>query len=161
MSWEMMMEKKLSEFGKYSGIISYGLLLVLLSQYVISLSSDTVVVSMETIFGLMCLLIISLIGILVAQVLNTKFPVLGWVSITSLVMCLEFWPWSEFFINSINAVNFLSLTTPILAFAGFSIADQLVDLGKISYKIVVVGVFVFIGTFLFSAIIAQALLVLQ
>lgn len=152
------MKNKLNEFAKYSLIISYGLLLVLLSQYIISLGSDDVVITLKTISGLICLLIISLVGIGVSQIVNSKFPVLGWVSISSLVMCLTFWPWSEFFITSINAVNFMSLTTPILAFAGFSVADQLMDLGKISSKIIVVGIFVFIGTFLFSAIIAQILL---
>lgn len=58
-------------------------------------------------------------------------------------------------INYINAVDFLSITTPILAFAGISVANRLEKIKSISWKIAIVGVFVFIGTYLGSALISQ------
>ena len=79
------------------------------------------------------------------------FPILGWVSLTSLFFCLL----SDFFVQAIAGVDFLSITTPILAFAGLSVADSLMDLRKTSWRVAIVAVFVFIGTYLGSAIIAQ------
>lgn len=152
------MNQKINEYFKYALLISYGLILVLVSQFVISQDTPEVTITLSTIYGAICLLLISLIGIAVSQLVRTRFPILGWVSISSLIICLPLWPWSDFFINSIASINFLSLTTPVLAFAGISVADKLLDLGKNSWKIIIVAVFVFIGTYLFSATIAQVLL---
>lgn len=79
------------------------------------------------------------------------FPVLGWVALVSLFSCLV---WNGF-IEAVSAVDFLSLTTPILAFAGVSVADRLIDLSKTSWKIAVTAIFVFIGTYVGSALLAQ------
>lgn len=82
---------------------------------------------------------------------NTKvFRVLGWVSISSLIFCLCFllhWGYT--------CGGFLGITTTVLTFAGFSIGDRLGDLKRISWKIVIVGSCVFIGTYLGSALIAH------
>lgn len=64
-------------------------------------------------------------------------------------------------IKWINGVNFLAITTPILTFAGISVADRLTDISKMSWKIVIVGIFVFLGTYLGSGILAQAALYLS
>lgn len=76
---------------------------------------------------------------------------MGWVSIVSFLCCLA----SNFFVKAINGVDFLSITTPILAFAGVSVANSLKDLTKSSWKIGIVAIFVFIGTYLGSALISQ------
>jgi len=79
------------------------------------------------------------------------FGVLGWVSMVSLVACIIF----PQVIEAVNSIDFLSITTPILTYAGISVADRLKDLRKVSWKIVIVGIFVFLGTYLGSAILAQ------
>jgi len=79
------------------------------------------------------------------------FPILGWVSMVSLAVCIV----SPQVIEAINSVDFLSITTPILTYAGMSVADRLGDLRKVSWKIAIVGIFVFLGTYLGSAILAQ------
>lgn len=71
-----------------------------------------------------------------------------WVSI---VFCLL----SPIVVESILAVNFLAITTPILAFAGISVADQLIDLTKTSWKIMIVAMFVFAGAYVCTTIVAQ------
>lgn len=58
-------------------------------------------------------------------------------------------------IDFINAIDFLSLTTPVLAFAGISVANKLDTLKSLSWKIVIAGCFVFIGTYLGSALVAD------
>lgn len=53
------------------------------------------------------------------------------------------------------------INTNILAFAGISVANSLADLSKVSWKIGIVAIFVFIGTYLGSSIIAQTGLMLS
>ena len=113
---------------------------------------------MMTIIGLVVLWGFSMIGIFISDLAQKApfqwirdFPILGWVSVTSLVMCMI----SDFFVEAIAAVDFLSITTPILTFAGISVVDRLVDLRKTSWKVAIVAVFVFAGTYLGSALLAQ------
>ncbi|MDN5820278.1 MAG: hypothetical protein L0H39_02195, partial [Brachybacterium sp.] len=111
-----------------------------------------------TLGGLATLWLFSLLGLIIGDLMTLSrlpvvrdFPVLGWVSLVSLVGCLA---WSGF-VGAIGAVDFLSLTTPILAFAGISVADRLVDLSKTSWKVAITAIFVFIGTYVGSALLAQ------
>ena len=115
-------------------------------------------ITVYTFLGLLCLGAFAVIGLLIQKSLeNCKikfirdFPILGWVSITSLVFCML----SSSVIKAINAVDFLSITTPILTYAGISVANRLGDLKKLSWKIAITGIFVFIGTYLGSALLAQ------
>ena len=45
--------------------------------------------------------------------------------------------------------------TPVLAFAGVSVSDSLGDLTKTSWKILIVAVFVFLGSYLGRVLLAQ------
>ncbi|MCM3653747.1 hypothetical protein [Metabacillus litoralis] len=119
---------------------------------------DSLPVTSMIIIGLLVLWLFSMIGILIADLAKRSgvkvlqdFPVLGWVAITSLVACLI----SDFFVTAISAVDFLSITTPILTYAGISVADRLVDLRKTSWKVASVAVFVFMGTYVGSALLSQ------
>ena len=58
-------------------------------------------------------------------------------------------------VKAINGVDFLSITTPILTYAGISVANKLGVLRSLSWKIAITGIFVFIGTYLGSATLAQ------
>ena len=55
-------------------------------------------------------------------------------------------------------VSFLGLCTPILAYAGLSVGKDMDAFKRLSWRIVIVGLFVFVGTFLGSAVIAEAVL---
>src|SRR5699024_12247592 len=99
-----------------------------------------------------------LLGLVIGELMTRSrlpvvrdFPVLGWVSLGSRAGCLG---WSGF-VDAIGAVDFLSLTTPPHAFAGVSVADRLVDLSKTSWKIAITAIFVFIGTYVGSALLAH------
>ena len=64
-------------------------------------------------------------------------------------------PFSELMIKSINSVDVLSITTPILTYAGISVVNRMSELKQTSWKIVIVAMFVFMGTYIGSATIAQ------
>ncbi|CQR45859.1 hypothetical protein BN1058_00099 [Paraliobacillus sp. PM-2] len=153
------MEKGLNQYVKYALVLllSVGLILFTQELKVLKYPNSTPITGM-TIAGLASLWLFSMIGIGISNLLSKSkisfirnFPILGWVSITSLIMCLLF----DFFVTAIQAVDFLSITTPILTFAGISVADRLVDLRKTSWKVAIVAVFVFVGTYVGSALLAQ------
>ena len=154
------MEKKQSnEYIKISLVLLLSICLILFTQGIKLLKNPaSAPITFNTIQGLVVLWAFSMIGVFISTLVkktNIKiladFPILGWVSLTSLFFCLL----SDFFVQAIAGVDFLSITTPILAFAGLSVADSLMDLRKTSWRVAIVAIFVFIGTYLGSAIIAQ------
>lgn len=160
------MEKKQSnEYVNISLILLMSVAFILFTQAIKLIKNpESTPITLQTFQGLAVLWLFSMLGIFVSKLiqrLNIKalsdFPILGWVSLVSLVFCLA----SDFFVQAIGGVDFLSITTPILAFAGISVADSLADLRKTSWKIAIVAVFVFIGTYAGSAVIAQIGLLLS
>ena len=55
----------------------------------------------------------------------------------------------------------LGTTTPILAFAGLSVGNKIQKLKNLSWKVFIVAIAVFIGTFFGSAIVSHIILKLQ
>ncbi len=138
-------------------LLSLGLILFTQSVKLIKNPESTPITTM-TLIGLLLLGLFGIIGIAIQKALQgvsikfvRDFPILGWVSLTSLAFCMM----SSFVVDAINAVDFLSITTPILTYAGISVADRLVDLRKMSWKVAITGIFVFIGTYLGSGLLAQ------
>ncbi|WP_373893734.1 hypothetical protein [Virgibacillus sp. CBA3643] len=153
------MQKDMNKYVKYGLILLLSIGLILFTQSIkLMKDPNSTPVTMMTIYGLVSLWSFSMIGIFISDSLQQvrikfirDFPILGWVSITSLLFCLIF----DFFVEAIQAVDFLSITTPILTFAGISVANRLADLRKTSWKIAIVAVFVFSGTYIGSTLIAQ------
>ena len=72
-----------------------------------------------------------------------------------------FWkfPFNAYVLEETAKLGVLQLLTPVLAYAGFAISQMEVDLFKKSgFKIAIVAVLTFTGTFIGSAMIAQAML---
>lgn len=149
----------MNKYVKFGLILLLSIGLILFTQQIKLIKNpESTPISIMTIYGLITLWAFSFIGILISDLVKKvparfvqDFPVLGWVAITSLIFCSA----SDWFIQAISAVDFLSITTPILTFAGISVADQLVDLRKTSWKVAIVAVFVFMGTYIGSALLAQ------
>ncbi|BAC14743.1 hypothetical protein [Oceanobacillus iheyensis HTE831] len=147
-----------NKYIKYGLIILLSVGLIMFTQEIKHVKDpNSMPVTGMTVLGLGVLWLFSMIGIFISDLVNKtsisilrEFPVLGWVSIVSLLMCLL----SDFFIQAIQAVDFLSITTPILTFAGISVANRLVDLKNTSWRVAIVAVFVFTGTYIGSALIA-------
>lgn len=154
-----MANNQLRQYIKYGLILLLSVGLILFTQGVKLIKNpESTPITNMTFLGLFFLWSFSMIGIAVSHLTKKlpfkiirDFPILGWVSVSSLILCLI----SDVFINAIQAVDFLSITTPILTYAGISVANRLVDLRKTSWKVAIVAVFVFMGTYLGSAILGQ------
>jgi hypothetical protein len=149
----------LNKYIKAGLVVLMSVALILFTQEIkLMKNPESTPVTLMTIWGLLVLWLFSIVGIIISDLAKKlpinfikNFPVLGWVSITSLIACLL----SDTFVNAIRAVDFLSITTPILTFAGISVVDRLVDLRKTSWKVAIVAVLVFIGTYVGSALLSQ------
>lgn len=154
-----MISKDKNYFLKNFLILILSLSLILFTQWVkIFKNPESMPITANTFLGLLFLGTFAFMGILTQALLQktkikflSDFPILGWVIIISLFCCLL----SNKIVEAINAVDFLSLTTPVLTYAGISVANRLTELRKMSWKIAIVGVFVFLGTYLGSGLIAE------
>ena len=129
--------------------------LILFCQY----SGNKPIIFPDTFIGLGIIILTSLAGLrLRALFSKCNFPALAWVSTISLIICLPMFPLSNYAVKYISSVDFLSMTTPVLAFAGISISNKIPELRKLSWKMFIVAFFVFGGRLLLSAIISQTVL---
>lgn len=112
--------------------------------------------------GMILILMIAMISVIIKDFMpRSQFPAFAWATLIALVLTMPFMPTAKFVLGYTNQVNFLGTTTPILAFAGISVGMKILQLKKLSWRLVIVACFVFIGTFFGSAIIAQIVLKLQ
>ena len=119
--------------------------LVLLITAVLSLVANALssnIPFLDAVPGMVILIVISLAGIVAARVLPGGIPAVAY-------------PGSEIVNMYMTKVGFLSLCTPILAYAGISIGKDMDAFKKTGWRIVVLACVIFVGTYLGSAIIAE------
>jgi len=112
--------------------------------------------------GMIIVILISFLALTIKDSFpDLKFPAFAWASLTALILSMPFMPTADLFLKYTNEVNFLGTTTPILAFAGISVGNKIEKLKKLSWKVFIVAVAVFIGTYFGSAIVAHIVLKMQ
>lgn len=112
----------------------------------------------EAIPGALILVLISLAGIALSEIIPLKIPSVAYIVTLSTILTVPGVPGAELISYYVSKVNFLALTTPILAYAGIYTGKNLDTLKKTGWRIGVVSIFVMLGTYLFSALIAQIIL---
>lgn len=113
---------------------------------------------LQSIPGLLILAVIALVGMLCAKYLPGHIPAAAWVVTLGCIVTIPGVPGSDFINAYVKNVGFVALCTPILAYAGVSIGKDLDAFAKTGWRIVVLAIVVFVGTYIGSAIIAQAIL---
>lgn len=115
----------------------------------------------EAAIGYLFILVVTLGGMGLSHVMPFKLPMVFWVSVLALAATSPVSPVAATVIHYTGKVEFLALTTPILAYAGLSIGKDLAMFRKMSWRIIVVAVAVYTGTFVCSTAIAQVMLHLE
>ena len=105
--------------------------------------------------GIAILLLISLASVGISKIVPLKLPVLASCSLLGLFLACPLSPIRDFVIESAGKINFTAPLTMVGAYAGISISDQLKEFAKQGWKMLIIAALVMIGTFTFSAIIAQ------
>lgn len=112
---------------------------------------------LDAALGMIVLALVAVVGILIARATPfLNLPSVAWVSLVGIVASLPMLPWGEAVVDVVGTIDFLALSVPCLAFAGLAISHREIVIAKVSgWKLLVVGIFVLIGTFLASAVIAH------
>ena len=88
-------------------------------------------------------------------VTGRRLPAVVWVSAIGMALTYPGGPVAVDVAALTGKINFLALATPILAFAGLSIAKDVPTFRRLGWRIVVVSLMANAGTFLGAALIAQ------
>ena len=86
---------------------------------------------------------------------GSRIPAVCWVSLFGMIATYPGVPYAAEIAALTGKINFLALTTPMLAFAGLSIAKDIPAFRRLGWPIVVTSLMANAGTFLGATIIAQ------
>nr|WP_299244219.1 DUF3100 domain-containing protein [uncultured Halomonas sp.] len=113
----------------------------------------------EALPGMLILYVMTMIGLVVTRYAPFYLPGVAWVSLVSILMTLPWMPGNAWLVDQLGAVNFLAIVTPVLAYAGLALSSrELVMFRQAGWKLVIIALLVFTGTFVASAMIADLLL---
>ena len=108
--------------------------------------------------GMGILFLLCVAGVATNMFLIRKIPSVLFVITYGVIISLPSFPFSAVTNAYVAKVNFLALTTPILAYAGVAIGKDLDAFKKSGWRIVIVSLVVMFSTYIGSAAIAQAVL---
>lgn len=110
---------------------------------------------LEALPGMAFMVLAAAAGDWVCSATGRRVPAVCWVSIVAMFMTSPLCPWTSD-IAAFSAKNdFLSITTPLLTFAGLSIAKDVPAFRRLGWRIVVVSFVANAGTFLGASLVAQ------
>ena len=113
----------------------------------------------EGVAGMAVLGLIAMAGLLLARFVPFHLPDIAWTSLVGILLTLPWTPGSAWVVAQVKAVNFLTLTTPVLGFAGLALTRMEINIAKqVGWKLAVVACMVFFGTYAGSVLVAQLVL---
>lgn len=104
---------------------------------------------------------VTIAGIVAAKVLPGNLPMVFWVSILAIGVATPVSPFAGFISTYTNKVDFLAICTVVLSYAGLTIGKDLAMFKQMSWRIIVVALAIYTGTFVFATVIAQIMLHLE
>lgn len=114
---------------------------------------------LEALPGMVMIIVIAMLATLIKEIFpKSIFPAFGWVTILGFILSIPQNPLSGTFMHYTNKINFMAITTPLLAFAGISVGNKIDDLKKMSWKIILISIIVFVSIFFACALIAETVL---
>ncbi len=87
-----------------------------------------------------------------------NLPGFAWATLISFILTLPISPVSGFIVSIVEQLNFTVTITPLLAFAGISVGNQISILKELSWKLVLISFIVMASTYFGSALISQIVL---
>lgn len=112
--------------------------------------------------GVFILVAISAVGAFVSMLPGfKKLPMVFWVSLLAVVLSIPGVPGSDVLLSYTKQVNFLAITTPILAYGGLSLGKDMEAFRALSWRIVPVALAVAAGSFILSTVLAEIMLHLE
>jgi len=114
---------------------------------------------LEALPGMLILYGLVIIGLVMGRLCPFYLPSVAWVSLVSILVTLPSFPGSAWIVSQLAAVNFLAVVTPVLAYAGLALTGrEFAMFRQTGWKLVIVALLVFTGTFIGSAVVAHIML---
>lgn len=111
--------------------------------------------------GMLILYAMAMLGLVIGRLAPFYLPSVAWVSLVSILMTLPVFPGNAWFIERLAAVDFLAVVTPVLAYAGLALTQrEFTMFRQTGWKLVIISLLVFTGTFMTSALVAHLILTL-
>ncbi|MFQ4200414.1 hypothetical protein C3B57_05165 [Clostridioides difficile] len=112
--------------------------------------------------GMVMLILAAMTAMIIKDLFpKSIFPAFGFATIIGLLLSMPYSPTSEVFLTNTNNINFMAITTLLLAFAGISVGNKIEALKEMSWKIVIISLIVFTTIFFACASIAHIVLSIQ
>lgn len=111
--------------------------------------------SFDVLIGLLLIIAPVVVGYAIYVATRGLVPAVVWVSLVAMAMTHPAMPFAAEVTAFTSKINFVALATPLLAFAGLSIAKDLPAFRALGWRIVVVSLMANAGTFLGAVLIAQ------
>jgi hypothetical protein len=105
--------------------------------------------------GLAIIVAVVAVGYAIYRLTGSRIPAVCWVSLFGMIATYPGVPYAAEIAAATGKINFLALTTPMLAFAGLSIAKDIPAFRRLGWPIVVTSLMANAGTFLGATVIAQ------
>lgn len=109
--------------------------------------------------GMLILYVLVIVGLVMGRLCPFYLPSVAWVSLVSIVATLPGFPGNGWIIARLAEVDFLAVVTPVLAYAGLALTGREFAMFKqTGWKLIIVALLVFTGTFIGSAVVAHIML---
>ncbi|MEX8194188.1 DUF3100 domain-containing protein [Comamonas guangdongensis] len=105
--------------------------------------------------GVLIMIVAVLIGDLIYIGTRRILPAVCWISFIAMAMTFPHTPYAAEVAALTGKVNFLAMITPMLTFAGLSLAKDIPAFRRLGWRIVVVSLMANAGVFLAATVIAQ------
>ena len=105
--------------------------------------------------GVLLIIAAVLVGDLIYVGTRRKLPAVCWISFIAMAMTFPHTPYAAEVAAFTGKVNFLAMITPMLTFAGLSLAKDIPAFRRLGWRIVVVSLLANAGVFLAATLIAQ------
>lgn len=115
----------------------------------------------EALPGMLILLAIAFVGITLSKVIPLPIPSVLYITIIGVLLAMPYSPTSEVVVYYVDKLQMLSLSAPVLAYAGINMGKDWAEFKKIGWRGILVSICVMVGTFVGSAVIAQIILSIQ
>ena len=121
---------------------------------------DTFVSILDGLPGMLILFAIAIVSTLLNAVFP-KIPTIIYITFIVIILGMPYSPTGAYVAEQVNKIGLLPSVTPVLAYAGVSMGKDWLEFKKIGWRGIVVAIFVMIGTYVGSALIAQIILSAQ
>lgn len=116
---------------------------------------------LEALPGMLILLAFVVAGLILTKVIPIYVPTIAYIATIALIATMPGVPFAKEIGAYVSKVNFLSLATPIIAFASIGMGKDLDDFKQIGWKIVLAALISLFAVYFSAALIAEVTLRIQ